>query len=300
MRNLYTSKPLRARLVLSLLAGWVALFLIAIRVYEGNPFVYMVFSITFIALLTSALVMQRTYGYTFLAIFLFLGFWFKVSWHLAWGNGYPEPTGYFNGSASHWDHALIVSTIGAFAVLAGRLLYEISAGQRRVSLNEIAMPPRWLATTRRWHWALFLLTVAAVAIANHNYQIFVVGFKVGTILAWPLNALITLMLVGGGFAIWMAALLWYEIQWRGAVFHVMVVLVIAALMLTTSMLSRGMIVMLLAPIAYAVYKNVKLLSDFSNKNLWRVSIVVVLLVYGNFFVVNQMRDNAYFEKKRAL
>ncbi len=68
----------------------------------------MVFSVAFTALLVSAHVKQRTYGYAFLTIFLWLGFWLKVSWHLAWGNGYPEPTGQFSASASHWDHALIV------------------------------------------------------------------------------------------------------------------------------------------------------------------------------------------------
>lgn len=288
-----SSCPLRL-----IIAGGIAvLFLVAINSYEGSSFVFALFSVAFLALLGSGFYRQRTYGYTFLAVFLWLGFWLKVSWHLAWGNGYPEPTGHFLGSPAHWDGALIVSTIGALAVLSARLVFEtLFGGAAKTLYGSNDKPPQWLEPLQRWHWALFLLVVVAVATANLYFQIFVTGLKVGTILAWPLNALITLMLVGGGFATWMAILLWYEIRWTGSVFRWVILLIMAALVITMSSLSRGMIVMLLTPGAYALYKNSHGLLDLSRKRLGILLILFFCAVTANFYVVNAMRNSIYFEK----
>jgi len=278
--------------------GIVFLFFVAINSYEGSSVVFALFSTAFLALLGSGFYRQRTYGYTFLAVFLWLGFWLKVSWHLAWGNGYPEPTGQFMGSPAHWDSALIVSTIGALAVLSARLLFEtFFGGAAKTLYGGKDEPPQWLKPLWRWHWALFLLVVVAVAAANFYFQIFVVGLKVGTILAWPLNALITLMLAGGGFAAWMAVLLWCEIRWTGAVFRWVILLIMAALVITMSSLSRGMIVMLLVPGAYALYKNSHGLLDLSRKRLGILLILLFCAVTANFYAVNEMRNSIYFEKK---
>lgn len=189
------------------MVGSFMLLLAAVRVYPGSTVTYLLFSVAFLLLLFSAFYRQRTYGYTFLAVFLWLGFWLKVSWHLAWGTGFPEPTGQFTGSPSHWDHALLVSTTGALAVLSARLVFQFFTGSRQVLRSAEGEPPRWLMAIRAWNWTLFLLAVVAVAIANFHFQIFVIGLKVGTVLPWPLNALITLMLVGGGFAAWISILL---------------------------------------------------------------------------------------------
>lgn len=241
-KTLCASKLRRTPLVW-LIAGWFALFLIAVQAYKGSALVYTLFSAVYLALLVSAFLRQRTYGYTFLATFLWLGFWLKVSWHLAWGTGYPEPTGQFTWSATQWDHALIVSTVGALAVLCARLIFEVLPGKTQTLTGDEFDPPQWLRGLRRWHWAVFVLAVVSIALANFHFQIFVVGFKVGTVLMWPLNALITLMLVGGGFSAWMAILLWYEIHWRGAVFPLLILLVAVAFTITALSLSRGMIVM---------------------------------------------------------
>lgn len=288
------SGPLRL-----IIAGGIAvLFLVAINSYEGSSFVFALFSVAFLALLGSGFYRQRTYGYTFLAVFLWLGFWLKVSWHLAWGNGYPEPTGHFLGSPAHWDSALIVSTIGALAVLSARLLFEtFFGGAAKTLYGSKDKPPQWLKPLRGWHWALFFLVVVGVATANFYFQIFVIGLKVGTILAWPLNALITLMLVGGGFATWMAILLWYEIRWTGAVFRWVILLIMAALVITMSSLSRGIIVVLLVPGAYALYKNSHSISDLSRNKIVILAILLLCAVTANFYVVNEMRNTIYFEEK---
>ncbi len=123
-----------------------------------------------------------------------------------------------------------------------------------------------------------------MAAVNSNFQIFVIGFKVGTILPWPLNALITLMLVGAGFATWMAVLLLSEIRMRGSVFPVMTLLLIAALILSKTMLSRAMIIMYLVPIAYAVYRNAALLKNLSHKKFWVLLVCMFVLVVSNFLL----------------
>lgn len=106
------------------------MFLAAINSYKGSSVVFTLFSAAFLALLASGFYRQRTYGYTFLAVFLWLGFWLKVVWHLVEDKDYQEPVGQFMGLPAQWDNALILSTISALAVLSARLVFEIFLERR--------------------------------------------------------------------------------------------------------------------------------------------------------------------------
>jgi hypothetical protein len=136
------------------IAGWFMLLFAAVRAYPGSTVIYLLFSVAFLLLLFSAFYRQRTYGYTSLAVFLCLGFWLKVSWHLACGTSFPEPTEHFTGSPSHWDHALLVSTIGALAVLCARLVFQFFAGSRQTLRSVEGGPPHWLRAIRALMTAL--------------------------------------------------------------------------------------------------------------------------------------------------
>ena len=56
---------------------------------------------------------------------LWLGFWFKSIYHLIDMTPFVEPTGLFSGTTSQWDHALLVSSMGALAVLCGGTLASL-------------------------------------------------------------------------------------------------------------------------------------------------------------------------------
>lgn len=280
--------------------GVAALLLTAMHAYPGSALVYLLFSSAFLLLLVSAFYRQRTYGYTFLAGFLWLGFWLKTAWHLAWGTGFPEPTGQFTGAPEQWDRVLLVSTVGAAAVMAARMLFHLLEGSKQSLRSEGRDLPQYLRTIRAVHWLLFLVAVAVISFANLHFQIFVIGLKTGTVLAFPLNALITLMLVGGGFAAWMATLLWFEICRKATLIPSLGALFIAGLVITSASLSRGMIVSLLVPIVYALYINAEKVSDLARRRGSLIFLVLGTAVAANFFLVTHLRDGIYFQERAAV
>lgn len=270
----------------------------ALGCYPGSTVAYLLFSAVFLVMLVSAFYWQRTYGYTFLIVMLWLGFWLKTTWHVVMGTGFPEPTGQFAGVPEEWDRALIVATAAGLGVLSARLGFHCLAGGRRQTLrSRQGDPPLWLKLNRNWHWGIFALLVTVTSIANFHYEIFVIGFKVGTILPWPLNALITLMLAGGGFSLWMATLMWHEVRCSGRVFFGAIILIVAALIITSFSLSRGMIVMLLIPIAYSLYLNSNFLKNLTRRKSVLLFLVLIGAVMTNFFVITYLRDGIYYLDK---
>lgn len=58
---------------------WLVLFLTGLFSYAGSKSVFIIFSIVFLTMLLSGVYKQRGYGYLFLVVFLWLGFWFKLT-----------------------------------------------------------------------------------------------------------------------------------------------------------------------------------------------------------------------------
>ena len=300
--NLLTKKLMDlTRKGIWLVAGvlWLFLFAAGVQSYEGNPSVYIAFSIVFLLLLVSAFHRQRTYVYTYLVSFLWLGYWLKVSYHLAFPYPFVEPVGRFSGSATDWNEALLVPTVAATGILISRGIFSRLAGERQSILAiEKKCLPRWLCTYDRWHLAAFLSALVAVTLANVYYGIFVVGFDVRTILIWPLNALITLMLVGGGFVVWAASILWWRLASGRPIFLLLVLLLVSGVIITFSTLSRGLVVFFVLPLLYALYKNRKEAVDYSKPRLMLIGMLFFVTVVSSFFIINVIRNNVYFDEHR--
>lgn len=286
-----------------LLAGtlWLFLFAAGVQSYEGSPSVYIAFSIVFLLLLLSAFHRQRTYVYTYLVIFLWLGYWLKVSYHLVFPYPFVEPVGRFSGSPAAWDEVLLVPTIAAIGILISRAIFLQLAGRKQSVLGlKKKYLPHWLCAYGRWHLAAFLLVLIATTLANVYYGIFVVGFDVRTILLWPLNALITLMLEGGGFVVWAASILWWRLASGRPVFPFIVLMMVSGAVMTFSTLSRGLVVFFMLPLLYALYMNRKKIVDYSKSRLVLIGVLFSVVVVSTFFIVNFIRENVYFDKDRLI
>lgn len=95
----------------------------------------------------------------------------------------------------------------------------------------------------------------------------------------------------------MATLLWYEICWKRPLIHSVVVLLIASLAITLSSLSRGMIVMLIIPLAYALYINAEEISGLSRRKGVAIFLMLCIVVATNFFTVTSLRERIYFQER---
>lgn len=198
----------KLKIVLGLL--WLMLFFAGFFHTAGSRLAYTLFSITSLVMLLSGVYRQVSYGYLFLVVFLWLGFWFKLTANFLLFGGFPfgEPVGSFNSSANAWDHVLWIAMAGSMGAMLGRFWYELFRPKRSGSPDQAKAPP-WYPAIRVWLWAGILLATLGAAIFNIFYGIHQVGIVPRTILPWPLNALIAWVL-NIGSALVIAVLIWWD------------------------------------------------------------------------------------------
>jgi hypothetical protein len=204
------AEPVTAQLASAILGTLLlATAAIASVTYRGSAATFILFTACFVALGALAVPRPRLYVFTFLAAFLLLGFWFKVMFHAILRPEFVEPVGAFSDAAAQWDSALLVASAGAAGLIAARLAHLWWARGRAFGQVPAALVPQWF---HRWSgpvWTLTAVLVVAVNAANLYFAFYQVGVKPKLLL--PLRGHVLLgWLVNVGFAIWVAALVWWD------------------------------------------------------------------------------------------
>jgi len=163
--------------------------------YPGQLSCFLLFSVTFFAVLYSAFVLPFQYSHLFLAIPWFLGFWLKLVIHFVLADfglmsaaRYVEPTGKFDCSVVAWDQVLITASVGGLGYLLGRLLVVPLVTKSDESRTEIEPPP-WYRTLRMPLWVLVTVSFVAIIYTNAETGLIVRGYVPRIQLPWPLGAL---------------------------------------------------------------------------------------------------------------
>ena len=260
----------------------LGIFFVSAQEYKGGVLIYTVFSISFLSLLISAFYNNTSYAYLFLAIFLWMGFWAKLSAHLIIGYGYVEPTGGFNWSADAWDQVLWISTVACWGVVAGRLLFLLKNKGEGATLGRTLMfYPEWYPYHRKVLWIFLIVFVLGFAVANATLGIQQIGLYPRTVLPWPMNALIAWM-VSIGSAIAVASIAWWELSYNRQAWFLVFAVLIEAFVSATSILSRGVYLFHSVPQLIALYNN----KAFTRFSALKLSIVAIM--FGVLFVVSMV------------
>jgi hypothetical protein len=286
---------------------WMLLLVSGLRAYPGSAAVYILFSVVFLVLLLSAFYRQQTYVYIFLAVLLWLGFWNKLAWSLVGAIHLPEPVGRFVPTAANWDVVLLVAIVAAAALLVSRVLWSLLIGWRVVtgqycdSLRGNAVRyPEWLARSNCWGLILFVGATLGLVVANVHWGISMVGVQTQTVLPWPLNAVISLMLMGGGgLCVWAGGMIWWQAAAQRPIFFYVAVYTVSAALVAAGSLSRATVVAYALPLLFAMYFNRRAIVDFT----W-VRFMFICLLFGatllvSFSMVNQLRVERYFSAVTA-
>lgn len=227
-----------------LLLLWFVLSVTASLSYPGNFFVAMVFSTVFAAALLLIAPEPRAHAYTFLAIFLFLGFWIKFIAFTVFGFEPIEPLGAFAGSREQWSRALIVAATGGAGLVSARLCHLSLA--RRSTGPLPATVPRLFTDHRLLIWIAF----AALYVAVHTWNAHASIYKIGMITAVSIPALDAVLawLISAGFGMAVAVLVEWELRSaatprRGA----FAMPALEALLSSASTLSRSMFLVRILP-----------------------------------------------------
>ena len=202
------------RVLLGILAGAAAgLSVLGTMRYGGSKPLFAVFCACYLALAALAVPRPRPYGLLFLALFLLLGFWLKTIAHFVWQAEFVEPVGAFGFKPSQWDAALLLATAGAGGAVAVRVLHLWLARRRPDALGADVQPgapaPAWFIAWRRPVWIVTLALIVAFNALNFFFSIYQVGVNPKVVLPLRLNVPIA-WLVNIGFALWLAALVWWD------------------------------------------------------------------------------------------
>lgn len=285
------------KIVLSLL--WLVLFLSGLLSYAGSKLVYVIFSIVFLVMLLSGIYRRVSYGYLFLVVFLWLGFWFKLtaSYLLAGGRDFifEEPIGNFISSADAWDQVLWVAMCASIGVMVGRLLFGLLF-PKSLANETRAKAPLWYPAIRKWLWASVLLIIVSIALINILYGIHQVGLVPRTILHWPLNALIAWMLnLGSALAI--AVLIWWDMAEERSIKMQLYAVLGEAFFSTVSVISRSMFPFHVIPQLLVLSGRKEMSQRYSRKQMLLFIATFAALLPISIAAVSILRDHQYSASK---
>lgn len=258
-----------------------ALLVAGLNNYQGSKLVYLLFSVMFWLLLISAFIKRTHYGYLFLTIALWLGFWVKITAHLILKYPYVEPIGHFESSADAWDTVLWVAIMASAGVMLGNLLFALMGNKysRAIGIDE-AKVPVWYPVNRKWIWSFALTLVLGIAAVNMVLGIQQGGLVPRTVLPWPLNALIAVQ-VSIGNALLITVLLWWEVTLKKSISVSIYAPLVEAIASTVSLLSRGIYIFHTLPLLFSLFENRQWLVGLS-----RTKVVALILAFLGLMVIS--------------
>ena len=103
----------------------LSLFFLSYQIYIGNKFFYLVFCITIISYVFYAFKKSNLFLDITLSIFIWLGFFFKLSIILITNTSFPEGGGNFSYTPKEYDEILIYSFIGVLAIIFSSIFFNI-------------------------------------------------------------------------------------------------------------------------------------------------------------------------------
>ena len=219
---------------------WAVAFVLGLVNYSGASINYIVFSLVFLALLISGIKQILSYGYMYVTIFLWLGFWLKMTVHFIFKYPFVEAVGIFHGTPAEWDGVLFIASIAALGVLLANYLLrhlKIQVNMRGRVTESIV--PGWYSKNRHVFKVILLIPLIAIPALNIALGIHQIGVVPEHILLWPLNAVIS-WLITIGLAMGVATVVWWEICLGKGVKASLMLIIIEAFSSSVSVMSRGL------------------------------------------------------------
>jgi hypothetical protein len=278
---------------IALLTFYSFLFALALPQYPGSSLIYSFFSFVFLIMLLSGFYNQIAYGYHFLVVMLWLGFWFKFTIHLIFQVPFVEPIGRFISIAEKWDEALIVSSVAAIGILLSRVVSALYF--RNISKSGRQQPtpvPVFYKTYSTIIWPIFLIVILIVTALNLIFGFQQSGLVPRTILGWHLNGMIY-YLMAVIFSMIIATFIWWDIQLKRNVSTKIYAILYEAFLSSVSILSRGLIIFHVIPQFLVLYNLRKLWVSFTWMKAFFIILSLLGIIFLSFSIVNSSR-NYYF------
>lgn len=279
----------------------VSVFLLGLYKYDESKLIYTFFSIIFFLLLLSGFYKTITYSYLFLSIFLFLGFWFKLTIHLILDYPYVEPIGLFYSSNSSMDDVLIVSMVGAIAILIVYFLFNFFRLNKTTKILEnkkLFQKDKIYYFYKKYKTIILsclFFIIILLAVLNVTLNIQMTGVVPTTILVFPFNALIYWLLAIGVVLIF-SYFVHLEILYEKVLKqHMVFLFLLLSAISSISILSRGTFIFLFGGFLFFILFNFESLNKSRFIDLIKLIITAILFYFMVIYIVTILRD-IYFHQ----
>ena len=278
--------------------------------YQGNKFNYITFSLLFNYLIIFAFRKNATFLEIFFSIFLWLGFWFKLSFSISFfsiiyfeknfsislieDGMFLNAVGDFNYSPESFDKALIISQIAGLSFILSGIFREkfiFNYPKKITFLNEDF---NYFIKLRKFLWAFFFLFVIFTIFLNVKLQIYQRGL-IPNINIFLISGIVKWLLLFG-LTSFGSLIIFFEITKIKKISTIAPIFIFLETFFSSiSMLSRGMIFNSLA-VLYGIYKFSKKIKSYNNfKYYLKFIIIIFILFYISVLSVNTLRDKYFYK-----
>ncbi len=270
----------------------LCLYLIALQEYKGNLLIYTLFTIVSNSLLFYGFRRNAIFFDTFIGVFLWFGFWLKLTVRVTFLAGeFNEPVGYFDGSATSFDTALIVTACGLSGLMLSSFIREKFIFNYLRKIDVVGQEGFYVfyKDNRCIFLVSFVLLFVSIAAANLYFGIYQRGVVPRTELPYGLSGVVTWLLLFGCASI-SAIILRFELRLKKNITITIALLCLFESFLNNiSLLSRGMILNVSA-LVYGANKNLKLIGSGIPVRLTLISFAAFSILFiSSIYTVNYIR-----------
>ncbi|MCX7118151.1 MAG: hypothetical protein NTW94_09690 [Legionellales bacterium] len=274
---------------------WVVLFYNGLMNYEGSKGYYCVFSLSFLFLLISSCKKPPNYSYLFFSVFLWLGFWLKLTVHTIFRYAYQESIGLFQPQADSLDAVLLISTVGCLGILTARCLAPWVGLKSTLMINTSNRDktPYLYRKYRQYLWPILIASSLGLSLYNGILGVFQMGLIPKHYLIWPLNAAIS-WLLSIGLALGISTFLWWDIKEKKDITASMSYPLAEGFFSSISIFSRSLYICHVVPLLVALGINrQKTPRLISKRGVWGIGGFAILLFLLSMQSVTLLRDYYY-------
>ena len=262
--------------------------------YKGNLLVYILFSLVCNYLIWFSFRKKFSFFETFFSLFLWLGFWFKFSITLSFGNEiFKEGVGSFDYSPAQFNYALIVSTIGIVGVIFAGHLREFFFSYPTININNFKKSLLYVKY-KNLILITFLILVAFVSFINFYLKIYQKGLVPIEHYNFIFSGIIKTLLLFGLTSLSSFIMYFEIISFKKLSFITFLIIAIETFLSSVSMISRAMIFGIGA-LYFAMYKFTKnIKKNFNISFFYKTLILIICLFYVSVVSVNFVRMKYFY------
>jgi len=266
--------------------------------YSGEKYIYIFFTITSTLLLHYGFRKNAIFFDTFLAVFLWLGFWLKATIRIGFlDSKFREAVGVFDGSGDSFDQTLLVCSFAFLTlILASHIREKFLFNYSDKDKEEKTGLFLFYSNYRKIVLVSYVFLFSFVAITNLYFGIYQRGEITQTILPYGLSGIYKWLLLFG-LSSFAALILKYEFMLeKKTTYLVPILTLVEACMTSVSLLSRAM-VLNASSLGFGMLKEIANNKIKTNMRFYIIAMAVFFILFlSSVFLVNQIRHTNDYSK----